>query len=791
VGKGKKVTIGYTYYMSLLMGIGRPISELVQINVGDKLAWKGPLCRPSSGFYINARNLFGGDDKEGGIQGPGAVLWGGSDQQLPGPQTISGKTLPGVKETISRSTNVPIPALRGVTSIWYDGEVCSMNPYPKEWKFRVRRHIHGWYGDRAWYPAKAVIYLSGSEVVTYKDAQALGDAFMAIFLSKGGSKTVSKVLQVPSNIKAMNGAHIIYQCATDPEWGRGLPPELIDENSFIYAANTLCAEGFGLCFNWQREEDVDAFIQIVLDHIGGALYTDRSTGLLTLRLIRADYDPATIPTFSIGSGLLDILEDDSGSSDLAANEVVVKWHSPIDDTDGTSRAHNVGARLAQGAAVSVSKDYPGIPTADLAARVAARDLVVQSGALKRYKVRLDRSGWRIAPAMPFRIVCPERGIGSIILRAGDIADSSAQQGGDIQITAMEDVFGLPLTGMQVEEQSSWTPPVSDPVAPPASAAFELSYYDLTKRLSQFELPQVDDEDAYLGMVAAQPVSTMLNYDLLVDPGPDGTFADTGTFSFTGHAVLAEDVGYFDTEITLADVTHFPNAADLIGDCVMVGEERMRLDSFNAATGVMTVARGVIDTLPQKHAKGASLFLPDDDTASDGTVYAMGETIDVVAATRTTSAVLTPEDYDVKTVTIMQRVGRPYPVANLKVDGQSVFEASGLHPEPVFTWATRNRVTQQDQLIGYTEGSVVEEDGTTYEVVIMDRDGVVIATHDLPAGSTTYTYDAATQAADGSPRSILVDVRPVRAGLRPLYPYAIPLPVVLVGGWGYTWGLNWS
>lgn len=783
MGKSKKQTIGYTYYMSLLMGIGRSVSEIVQVNVGNKVAWKGPVCRPGGNFFIDAKNLFGGDDKEGGIYGPASVLWGDPEQTLPGQQVIGGKTLPGVKEMISPET--AMPALRGITALWFDGEVCSMNPYPKEWKFRVRRHIHGWYGNRPWYAAKAIIYMSGSEVVTYKEAQKLG--FLEFFLIKGGSKTLNRVMQVPANIKAMNGSHIIYQCATDPEWGRGLAPELIDENSFIYAANQLCAEGFGLCFNWQREEDVDAFIQIVLDHIGGVLYTDRSTGLLTLRLIRNDYDPDDLPTFEIGSGLLDILADDSGSSDLAANEVVVKWHSPIDDTDGQARAHNVGARLAQGAPISVAKDYPGLPTADLAARVAARDLIVQSGALKRYKVRLDRSGWRVAPGMPFRVRCPSRGIASIILRAGEIADSSAQRGGDIQITAVEDVFGMPATGMQVEEQASWTPPVTDPVAPPASAGFELSYYDLTKRLSQFELPAVDDEDSYLGMVAAQPTATMLNYQFMIDPGPDGEFTDAGAASFTGHAVLAADVGYLDTQITLKDVTHFPATADLIGDCVWIGDERMRVDGF--AGNVMTVARGVADTLPQKHITGQSAWLPDDDIATDGTVYATGEVIDVAAATRTTSAVLTPEDYDVQTVVMMQRVGRPYPVADLKVDGVSIFTFTGESQTPVLTWATRNRVTQQDQLVGHTEGSVVEEEGTTYEVVVMNKAGEELSVHELPAGTTTFTYDADMQTADGTPTSVRFTVRPVRNDLRPLYDY--DLPVVIKGGYGYSYGLNYG
>ena len=479
MGKGGgSQTIGYTYFMSLLMGFGRgPMSEVVQINVGKKLAWQGPLCNNGGGTIglIQAKDLFGGDDKEGGIYGPFRVLWGDADQVLPGAEATALGNLPSIASSIGGD----VPALRGVTTLWFDGEVCSMNPYPKEWEVRLRRSIHGWHNDDPWYPQKAVISLNGPEIISEK--KAISKGILALFIAKGGSKKQDVRMSIPGAIRAQNGAHIIYECVTNPEWGRGLEVEMIDENSFIYAANQMCAEGLGLCFFWTRQEDVDVFIQTVLDHIGGVLYTDRSSGLLTLRLIRDDYDPDTLPTFSKGNGLLDILLDDSGSQDIAYNEVVVKYHDPISNTEGEARAQNVGARKAQGSSNSLSKDFPGFPTKDLAARAAVRELIVQSSGLKKYKVRLDRSGWRIAPGMPFKIISPERNIGTIILRAGQIGDSSAQQGGDIQIDALEDVFSMPLTSMVVPEDGGWVPPVTDPVPPDESVAIELSYYDLAKR----------------------------------------------------------------------------------------------------------------------------------------------------------------------------------------------------------------------------------------------------------------------------------------------------------------------
>lgn len=786
MGKGSKSqTIGYKYFMSLLMGFGRgPMSEIVQINVGGKVAWYGPIVNGiDSGIgLIRNSELFGGDKKEGGILGPFRVLWGDPAQTLPGPSATALGTLPGIAASIGGN----LPAMRGVTTLWYDGEVCSMNPYPKEWKARIRRSTHGWYGGAAWYPQKAVIGLTSPEIISYKEAESKG--ILDIFLAKGGNKKRNVVISITGSIKGQNGAHIIYECITNPEWGRGIDAELLDENSFVYAANQMCEEGLGLCFFWARQEDVDVFIQTVLDHIGGVLYTDRSTGLLTLRLIRDDYDPEALPTFSKGNGLLDILMDDSGSQDIAYNEVVVKYHNPVTDKDGEARAQNVGARLAQGSSNSLKKEYPGFPTKALAARAAVRDLIVQSSGLKKYKVRLDRSGWKIAPGMPFRVICPERNIGTIILRAGQIADSSAQQGGDIQIDALEDVFSMPRTSMVVPEDPVWVPPVSDAVPPDASVAFELSYYDLAKRLSQFDIPNVNDADSYLGVMAAQPVPTQTLYDLMYRaPGDLEWQDDEGSFAFTGTALLDADITHYQTEIVLKDISGFP--ADIIGDSMMIGDERVRIDAFDPVTGAMTIARGVIDTLPAIHLADDPVWLPDDDLASNETIYSPGEIIEVAAATRANSNVLLEEDYAILSVEMQQRVGRPYPVGNLEVDGTPIYALNDAEfAEPVFTWATRNRVMQADQLMAHEDGSVPEEAGTTYEVEIKDLDDNVLRTEALPAGTTTFTYTTVMQAADTAPSTVVVDVRPVRDDLRPLAAYNAP--VVLTSGWGYRWGFDW-
>ena len=390
MGKSKAQTVGYRYSMSLQMGLGRgPINELVEIRVADNTAWAGSSSGGS--IEINAPNLFGGDAKEGGIQGTFRLFMGAVDQ-------VYDADIKGFLGGL-------VPDFRGVATAFFTGLVCSGNPYPKEWKFRLRRSTAGWFQNAPWSPDNARIPLADGA------------------------------------IQAMNPAHIIYECATNPEWGRGLDAAQIDSATWRRVASVLLDEGLGLCLQWTRQDDLDSFVQTVLDHIGGALFVSRQTGLLTISLIRGDYDAASLFTFDLTNGLLSLDDDDGSSSDQSYNEIIVKYHDPITNSDGSVRAQNIAAFQATGAFVSTTKDYPGLPTKELAATVAGRELQVSATSLKRYKVTLDRRAWYIDPASVFAV---NYNGARLILRAVTIDDGTFTDG-KITINAIQDVFGLAST----------------------------------------------------------------------------------------------------------------------------------------------------------------------------------------------------------------------------------------------------------------------------------------------------------------------------------------------------------
>jgi hypothetical protein len=746
-------TIGFHYLFSLLFGLGRgPINQLRTIMVADKIAWEGEGCDDVA-FAIKAPELFGGEKKEGGVQGPFAIFFGAGDQVLPGALTAdcgSGgpmdgtRTLPSVKTTIGG----PISEMRGTTMVWFDGLISSMNPYPKAWSFRVRRYSAGWYNDECFYPAKSLIFMAAGQV------------------------------------HAMNPAHIIYQCLTDPVWGRGLPKALLNENSFIYAANVLCAEGFGLCLPWQRKEEVDQFVGIVQDYIDAAIYPDPETGKMTIRLLRDDYDADDLPIYSPSSGLLDIVEDDSSSQDDIFNEMIGQGFDPITKEPFTVRVHNLAARQSQGAPNPEQLDRSGIPTRDLLGRVLQRDLKKFCSGLKKYVVVLDRTGWKLRPGMPFRVTDTRRGIGQVVLRAVEITDQSFKDG-RITIKCTEDVFGLPDTAYVTTGGSTWTPPATDALPVTEEAIYEANYRDIVRQQGVADAQALAPETAIIGVVAVSPDAVMYQYDLLSRAEGEPDFFTTSG-SFTGAATLVDAIQPLDTTFEITGETDWPE--DIVGQAIVIGDEQMSVVDYDGTTHVLAVARGVADTVPQTHAAAATVWTIDDDFVSDRRAYAAGETVEAKVLTRTGSDLLDPADATLISIDTVGRHARPYPPGDVKVDGDSIYLLSGTFVEPVITWVARDRLLQEDQLVGHTEAGIGPEAGVSYVLRIYGADGTTLLRTEPVAGET-FTYDAAMQAVDLETDAVWVELESIRDTLTSYQHYRFRIP--FTSGYGLGYGFDYG
>lgn len=678
--KNSSQIIGYRYFMTMQMGLGvGPIDEIVNIKVGDKNVW--PTLEGQSEPYsetvkgngttnIRAASVFGGEDGEGGVDGTLTVQMGAPDQIYPA--------------WFKNMLGGDMPDFRGVVTAIFDGMICAINPYPKSWEFRVRRTEKGWQDDQVWQPTYVTIWLANSA------------------------------------IKAMNPAHILYEVITNKKWGRGFDKSRIADTVWLEAARTLYNEGFGLCIPWKRQQSLRDFIQEILDHIGGAIYLNRETGLIDLKLIRDDYNVDDLPLFDYNSGLLSINKSETAALTDAVSEIVVRYHDPIKNEDLQVRAQNLALMQATEGVKSSSVSYLGIPTQELAARIAQRDLKATAASANRYTVTLDRRAWRVYPGAVFRISAPDRGINNLVLRAGKVTDSTFTDG-KITIEASLDVFGMPSVSFVAPEPSTWEPPLNGPSAIDAKLIREATYYDMIRTLSEANLAYVTNTSAALSTVAGRNDNQALSY--IIRSRPDGgSFANYGGKGFAPYCRSVGALSYYNGTIT------FDSGQDLSliesTDLIQIGDEFMGVTNitYNAdgISGTMDVSRGCLDTIPQEHAHNSPIFFIDGNIASDEVEYAAGETIEVKLLSQTSAGSLDPDLAATTSLILSGRQARPYPPGALFVVHSGgawtpCFNAPPFTGDFQLQWTHRDRITQEDFPTGHWEANVGPETGVTYNV----------------------------------------------------------------------------
>ncbi len=772
-------TAGYKYLLGIHMGICRgPIDSLVEIQVGDTTAWPievtvqtgggtvvtvihHPATTDGDGTYnpawdetvttvtdpiyttyaapdpvttsstidINAPNIFGGDTKEGGIVGPMALMMGEPTQQV---NPDLAKMLGGYL----------VSAFRGMVTAFYDGLVATLSPYPKPWKFRVRRALKGWDNDEVFYPDKAIIALT-----VYSPLVVGGTPF-------------------PRPVSAMNPAHIIWECLTNRDWGRGLNSSFLDAGSFTAAADTLFTEGFGLCLRWTRQDTVDAFVQTVINHIAATLYVSKVTGLITLELIRSDYVVDDLPLFTTSTGILSVEEDDSAASQTLTNEIIVTFTDPITGTARQVRAQNIASVQATGAILSMSTTYEGLPTAELAVRVAQRDLRINSAYLRRMKYTMDRKAYLEHPGSVFRFSDPARGIINMVMRVGRVEDTTDST---IIVVAVQDVFGLPTTSF-VGVQPPVGTQLTGPVNPAYAAVAEASYMDMLRVLTAAEFAALTQDEAFLMMMAAQPMPIDTNYQMYTGSSSIG-FRDKGVADWTPAGLLLNQIFPFDQTLYLRNLS-LPSTVTP-GTYVQINDEILRVDNYNPATNILTASRGCGDTIPKAHNANSLVWFPLSHAGYDPSVYVEGETVGGKFLTNAPGGQLSPASATLYNVALVGRIARPYPPARVFIGTANFYDAAPTTADFTVNWASRNRVTQADSLVPHLAPTVTPEVGQTAKIVLKNGAGAAFRT---VAGitSNTWSYTTGDWATDGSPDPFTIELSSERDVFESWQKYSIPV-----------------
>lgn len=666
VGGSSSQTIGYRYFMGLHMAICHgPVDSVNQIYVGERSLEITPTAVNTTAF-ISQKDLFGGDKKEGGILGDLDIELGGGAQP--------------VNSYLALQFGADTPAFRGVTCLVFretsqtgfpnytsdagGGYIAAMSPYPKPWSVEV------------------------TDI-------------------PGGSLNPTK-----QNINGgANGGHIIFEAITDTDWGLGASN--IDIPSFTAATDTLFAEDFSLSMIYAQQGKIETFIQEVLSHINGVVYTDRKTNEFVLKLIRDDYVPASLPVFD-ETNIVSLINFERPAYADLINEIVFTYRNQGAFTDSTITVQELAAIQAQGAIVSQTTSFAGIDNDALASTIAARELKQLSTPLARVKFSANREAWNTNPGDVIKVSWAALGIAQVILRVVDVNYGELDSGA-VVIDAVEDIFGLPANSYIAPVGSGWVDEVSAPIAAPSARAIELPYFVAQTTFPVADLSELVNDTGIAQVVTENTANAAFNVVLKTRTGATA-FEEVDNAPFAPTAILTGALD-FTTKLAIP-ISNFKGGIGeiAVGSYAYLNGEALRVDSVDVGSGLMDIGRGYLDSIPQSHNASDIIYFADANSAIDPTVYATGETVDTKSLPQTSLGILPEGSAATESVAMTNRMASPYPAAQVQIAG-SFFPAIVAIPTVVVTWAYQDRTQQLaiggDDWFDITLGS--PEAGVLYEV----------------------------------------------------------------------------
>jgi hypothetical protein len=762
------------YYLSVHLGfcLYGPGIELLRLYAGEKEMWSGSVSDTPQPITINNLGLFGGQKNEGGVQG--IAYW------LPGSPI---QTLVNALASRMGLRKHTCPAYRGIASVFFLGRSRDGVPAPAD------------PGD--WHPDNTTLNSQEPRRGFYWTANQpyLRNVWARFRRAPQGLNPSIAMIDLPPDSKgrpqkAANGVHIVFECLTNRDWGTGISTGGIDVQSYERASQTIYEEGLGLSAAWMRQSSIEEFIVEILDHIQATQYLDPHTGLLTLKLLRDDYDPNDL--FVINPSNADLSNFQRKMWGESANEIVVTYTNPETEKEETITAQDLGSVAMQGGIINSGRNYYMVRSAETATRLAERDLAASSQPLAVCEVEVSREGWDLVTGQVVALEWPEHGIDRAIMRVGKV-DYGGPRSDRVKVELFEDVFGLARSSYLGSQSSEWTSPSVDPenvpfrivTAPVQLLSFilELDPGDMIEYPNAMPMFMVGPENR-----------DYVNYELLASSPVVGNggmvMTSLGTKSFPWGVIELEEDLPRDADVLHGKYSVKFGGLPFVGQFLFFdggSEDQDEIAHISTGGGpspdlpddgglpAVPIIRGLDDTVPKTWPAGTKVYVFDFDSAfPDQQIRAIGEEVDYRILTRTSRGSLSVEDATPITVELSNRTELPVRPREVTAGGERYeLDATGLSTIDV-AWKIRNRATHWNIIVPFhspveTSYPVEQpEAGQVTTVEVLSDSGDVIQ---------TYTEAAATQlsvpvSAFGANSSGWIRVGSERDGLSSLQSHSI-------------------
>ncbi len=562
----------------------------------------------------------------------------------------------------------------------------------------------------------------------------------------------------------INPIHKIREILTD-DTAMGKPESDINDENFIKAADRIFDEGLGISWAIDEKSCIEA-VEELCYHIEAGIRVNRQTGLYEMILFRDNWfvedEIHTMAENKIKDLSLEIM-----NSDDIVNQLNVTYYDRERIKNSTFSIYENGSILTMGHANAESVEFPYFMNMRNAE-------IVANWKLKQFSTPAwsgsFTTGWREARKWNrydlIRLPWSKKWNGTILVR---IMKINLGDGVNNTVTIdFEEVIpysGEMNTSIVVDNPVDSGP---KPPQPSVNAVFEAPYYLTVLRAGQTnaDLELSNNPDVgYVAAIAAKSQNNSLNALLFTDGGTT-EFEQVSRLDYCD--ILQLDQPIIETSssfIITGSLTQTANSNNLI----LLNDEWMGFIGFDNETKVLTVERGVLDTVPKKHSSG-SLFVFDlPDVAFDSTQYAQGEVIEAQVLTTTPSGIQdllatgTP-------VEIHARAIRPYPPANVKINGE--YYPQDIETDLILTWVDRNRLQQTGGIpLSWFDNGVAIEQGTQTHLILtqLDENQIELATNSANvSGANTFTFPISSMQAEA--RTVEIVLKTIRDGYECYQPF---------------------
>ncbi|WP_180105402.1 hypothetical protein [Acinetobacter sp. YH12087] len=538
----------------------------------------------------------------------------------------------------------------------------------------------------------------------------------------------------------INPIHKIREILTD-DTAINKPESDVNDINFMKAADRIWDEGLGISWSVTEKSCLEA-IEELCGHIEAGVRVNRQTGLYEMVLFRDDwFEESEIHTIAVNK-IKNMQLDPPVFTDELINKLNVSFYNRDAIKDSSfSISENAAIRNLGGVEVSGDADFPYFMNQRNAAVVAQWKLKQMSTPVWKGSfttAEYNARKWNRYDLL--KLAWPRKWQGEITVR---IMKINLGTGADVSIDFVEVVpySGTLSSNIVIDE------PIDVGVKPPLACQyepFEMPYYLAVMALGQ---RQVDEELGYennfglVGVVAEKPQSNSLYAVMMTHDGAEGgEWLRAATINYEPVAELDQIISKTSTSFTVKDSLAI--AGLQVGTLVKCGSdwigtpgEWMVFQSVDAYTGVVSVKRGALDSLPQEWGVGTKLYFCGNDVAFDSTEYVAGEEVLVSALTTTPSGML--ENNGSIAIEMNARAFRPYPPANVKINGSYWPETLLVTNDIVLVWVHRNRVQQTGGgILGWYDGDVTVESGVTYAYELISENVVLDSQSNIAANTVT-------------------------------------------------------